>query len=52
MATIVREVSHAIVETLWQECVSRHIPQNQHDFDRKILDMEELMAIPFRLGSN
>ena len=48
VATIVREVSHAIVETLWQEFVSRHMPQNQHDFDQKILDMQqELWQFPF-----
>jgi len=51
VATIVREVSHTIVETLWQECVSRHLPQNQHGFERKILDMEELWQFPFAWGA-
>ena len=51
VATIVREVSHTIVETFWQECVSRHLPQNQHGFERKILDMEELWQFPFAWGA-
>ena len=44
---IVKEVTEAIVDNLWQESVQGHMPRTQSDFERKILDMEELWQFPF-----
>ncbi len=47
VSTIVHEVNEAIVECLWQECVTAHMPATTEDFKEKILDMEELWQFPF-----
>ena len=44
---IVKEVTEVIVDNLWQESVQGHMPRTQSDFERKILDMEELWQFPF-----
>ena len=41
VCTIVLEVSRAIVEYLWAEKVSKHLPANQEMFMNKMVDMEE-----------
>lgn len=47
VCTIVSEVNQAIVGSMWQECVSSHMPETSEDFQGKILDMEELWQFPF-----
>ena len=42
MCSIVQEVSEIIVEHLWTESVSKYMPESSDDFEKKILDMEEL----------
>ena len=38
---IVQEVCQVLVDHLWSECVSCHMPNTHGDFKKKILDMEE-----------
>ena len=46
VCTIVSEVSRAIVEYLWAEKVSKHLPKNQEMFINKMVDMEEFWQFP------
>ena len=41
VSLIVREVCQVLVDHLWNETVSSHMPKTREDFKRKILDMEE-----------
>ena len=43
---IVQEVCQVLVDHLWRECVSCHMPNTQEDFKKKILDMEEFWQFP------
>jgi hypothetical protein len=46
VCNIVAEVSRAIVECLWAEKVSKHLPTNQEMFINKMVDMEEFWQFP------
>ena len=46
VATITKEVSEAIVEELWDDCVSTYMPSSEEAFRNKILDMEEMWQFP------
>lgn len=46
VCTIVNEVTKAIVENLWEECVTKHMPKSEEEFKKKMLDMEELWQFP------
>lgn len=46
VSLIIREVCQVLVDHLWDETVSSHIPKSQEDFRRKILDMEEFWQFP------
>lgn len=41
VCTIVNEVTRAIVNNLWDECVGQQLPKREEHFKEKILDMEE-----------
>lgn len=43
---IVQEVCQVLVDHLWSESVSCHMPNTQEDFKKKILDMEEFWQFP------
>ena len=44
--TIVNDIMKAIVENLWEECVTKHMPKTEEDFKKKMMDMEELWQFP------
>lgn len=44
--TIVQEVSQVLVEYLWGETISSNMPKCRDDFEKKIIDMEELWQFP------
>lgn len=46
VCSIVQEVSEIIVEYLWTESVSKYIPESSDDFEKQILDMEDLWQFP------
>ena len=46
VCTIVNDVMKAIVENLWEECVTKHMPKTEEDFKKKMMDMEELWQFP------
>ena len=46
VATITKEVSEAIVEELWDDCISTYMPSSEEAFRHKILDMEEMWQFP------
>ena len=46
VSSIVQEVSQVLVEHLWQESISSHMPQSPEEFEKKILDMEEFWQFP------
>ena len=46
VSSIVQEVCQAIVEQLWTDTISRHMPKTQEEFRKKILDMEEFWQFP------
>ena len=46
VCTIVREVSQALVDCMWSESISHHMPKAEEDFKTKIVDMEELWQFP------
>ena len=41
VCSIVNEVCQVLVDHLWCECVSGHMPKTQDDFKEKMLDMDE-----------
>ena len=41
VCTIVNEVTQAIVNNLWDECVGQQLSRCEEHFKEKILDMEE-----------
>ena len=41
VCSIVNEVCQVLVDHLWCECVSSHMPKTQDDFTKKMSDMEE-----------
>lgn len=45
--TIVREVSQAIIDCMWEESISKHMPRSEADFKKKIMDMDELWQFPY-----
>ena len=46
VSSIVEEVSQVLVNRLWNDCVSVHMPDSTEAFKVKILDMEELWQFP------
>ena len=46
VATITREVSEAIEEELWEDCVNKCMPSSEEAFRDKMLDMEEIWQFP------
>ena len=44
--SIVHEVCQVLVNHLWDESVSSHMPKTRKDFKKKILDMEEFWQFP------
>ena len=41
VCTIVNEVTRAIVDNVWDECVGQQLPKSKEQFKKKIVDMEE-----------
>ena len=37
VCSIVNEVTNAIVESLWEECVTKHMPKSEEEFKRKMV---------------
>lgn len=46
VCTIVNEVTKAIVENLWDECVTKHMPKIEDEFRNKMIDMAQLWQFP------
>ena len=46
VCSIVNEVCQVLVDHLWSECVSSHMPKTQDDFMKKMLDMDEFWQFP------
>ena len=46
VCTIVNEVTKAIVENLWDECVNKHMPKSEEEFKKKMIDMEQFWQFP------
>ena len=46
VCTIVKEVTKAIVEKLWDECVTKHMPKTEDEFRNKMIDTEQLWQFP------
>ena len=51
VSTIVQEVTQAIVDCMWSESISKHMPKSEADFKDKIIDMEELWQFPCCWGA-
>ena len=47
VCTIVREVSQAVIDCMWEESISKHMPRSEADFKEKIMDMDELWQFPY-----
>ena len=47
VCTICSEVTRAIVENMWEDCVNKHLPKAPEEFKTKIVDMEELWQFPY-----
>ena len=47
VCTICSEVTRAIVENMWGDCVNKHLPKTPEEFKTKIVDMEELWQFPY-----
>ena len=47
ISSICQEVCQVLVDHLWNENVSNHMPQTEEEFKQKILDMEELWKNSF-----
>ena len=47
VCTICSEVTRAIVENMWDDCVNKHLPKTPEEFKTKIVDMEELWQFPY-----
>ena len=47
VCTICSEVTRAIVENMWKDCVNKHLPKTPEEFKTKIVDMEELWQFPY-----
>ena len=45
VCTIVDDVTEAIVNNLWSDCVTKHMPKTEDDFRKKIIDMEHMCGI-------
>ena len=46
VCSIVHEVCQVLVDQLWNESVSSHMPKTREDFKKKRLDMEEFWHFP------
>ena len=46
VCAVTKEVCRVIVELLWEECVSKFMPQSEVEFKNKIIDMEEMWQLP------
>ena len=46
ISSICQEVCQVLVDHLWNENVSSHMPQTEEEFKQKILDMEEFWQFP------
>ena len=46
VSSICQEVCQVLVDHLWNETVSTHMPQTEEEFKQKILDMEEFWQFP------
>jgi hypothetical protein len=46
VCSIVQEVCQALVEQLWTDTISRHMPQSREEVTKKILDTEEFWQFP------
>ena len=51
VCSIVKEVTEAIIANLWNLFVKQHMPETKEEFERKILDMEELWQFRFCWGA-
>lgn len=49
VCTIVSEVTRLIIDNLWEECLTQHLPKNAEDFKNKIIDMEERWQFPCQI---
>lgn len=47
VSSICQEVCQVLVDHLWNETVSSHMPQTEEEFKQKALDMEEFWQFPF-----
>ena len=47
VCTIVNEVTKAIVENLWDECVTKHMRKSEEEFKEKMIDMEQFWQFPY-----
>ena len=47
VCTICSEVTRAIVENMWEDCVNKRLPKTPEEFKTKIVDMEELWQFPY-----
>ena len=48
VCTICKEVTRAIVENMWVDSVSKHMPKSEEDFKKNILDMKEIWQFRYR----
>ena len=47
VCTIVPEVSQAIIDCMWEESISKHMPRSEAEFKKKIIDMDEIWQFPY-----
>ena len=47
VCTIVREVLQAIIDCIWDERISKHMPRSEAEFKKKIMEMDELWQFPY-----
>ena len=42
---VMNDFCQVLVDHLWSECVSSHVPKTQDDFKKKMLDMDEFWQV-------
>ena len=47
VCTVVREVSQAIIDCMWEDSISKYMPRYEAEFKKKIIDKDELWQFPY-----
>ena len=51
VSTITKEVSQAIIDLLWEECVTQYMPHSEFEFIDKMVEIEQMWQFPCCWGA-